>query len=73
MKGIILILSLGMICFTTLAIADFEQEKPHKKSIFVEYVFCMIDKLLQKIWLNLIIQKHLISLAIKSIDRLKDE
>ena len=38
MKGIILILSLGMICFTTLAIADFEQEKPHKKSIFVEYV-----------------------------------
>ena len=38
MKGIILILSLGIICFTTLAIADFEQEKPHTKSIFVEYV-----------------------------------
>lgn len=38
MKGIILILSLGIICFATLAIADFEQEKPHTKSIFVEYV-----------------------------------
>nr|WP_316721750.1 hypothetical protein [Sulfurospirillum sp. 'SP'] len=42
MKGIILILSLGMLCFGVLAVSDFEQvpsqSSSNEKSIFGEYL-----------------------------------